>query len=88
MSAAPMADSPLAVLLVDGGSPQAEALRLALTAKGYVCSRASTAIEAIQLTMDTVFPPWSTKTAPVYPGGAPMSLGALKFSSVVVSGIA
>ncbi|MDP3235004.1 MAG: diguanylate cyclase [Myxococcales bacterium] len=50
-----MADSPVAVLVVDGGSPQAEALCLALTAKGYVCSRASTAIEAIQLTMDTVF---------------------------------
>jgi two-component system, cell cycle response regulator len=50
-----MADSPVAVLLVDGGSPPAGALSEALTARGYVCFRASTATEAIQLTMDTVF---------------------------------
>lgn len=43
------------VLLVDRGTPSAQARRLALTERGFVCSHASTAIEAIQLTMDTVF---------------------------------
>jgi two-component system, cell cycle response regulator len=55
MSAAVMAESSVVVLLVNTGSPQAEALLRALVAKGYVCSRAGTASEAIQLTMDTVF---------------------------------
>lgn len=43
------------VLLVDRGSEAAQARRLALKTRGFVCSHATTAIEAIQLTMDTVF---------------------------------
>jgi len=50
-----MDSSPVTVLLVDSGSAQAEALSAALTTRGYVCSHASSAMEAIQLTMDTPF---------------------------------
>lgn len=48
-------DSPVPVLLVDGGSAPAEALRSALAEAGFWCERAGSAIEAIQLTMDTTF---------------------------------
>lgn len=50
-----MDDAARTVLLVDRGSTQAQARQRALTEHGFVCSHASTAIEAIQLTMDTVF---------------------------------
>ncbi|MER2559477.1 MAG: diguanylate cyclase [Myxococcaceae bacterium] len=43
------------VLLVDRGAEAAHARRLALKERGFVCSHATTAIEAIQLTMDTAF---------------------------------
>lgn len=50
-----MDEAPRTVLLVDRDTSSAQARRHALTARGFVCSHASTAIEAIQLTMDTVF---------------------------------
>lgn len=50
-----MDDAARTVLLVDRGSTQEQARQRALIEHGFVCSHASTAIEAIQLTMDTVF---------------------------------
>ncbi|MBL8935145.1 MAG: diguanylate cyclase [Archangium sp.] len=50
-----MDEAPRTVLVVDRDTPSAQARRHALTERGFVCAHASTAIEAIQLTMDTVF---------------------------------
>ena len=50
-----MEEAARTVLLVDRGSAAAQARRLALTERGFTCSHATTAHEAIQLTMDTAF---------------------------------
>ncbi len=50
-----MEEAARTVLLVDRGSAGAQARRLALTERGFACSHATTANEAIQLTMDTAF---------------------------------